>query len=155
MEKVRPWCGQPSDRGRLKNRTDSTVTTTSTFIIPTAPPTTKTSFFPSDRPTTNVVTGHTATVSSRFFGTAHTDHTDDTDDTDDSEESDQSRSGNQEQPSDSDNDMEMRTANIYPQNFRGVVSENADVWLKQFVNCCDDDRATALFRVLLIECAAV
>ena len=20
MEKVRPWCGQPSDRGRLKNR---------------------------------------------------------------------------------------------------------------------------------------
>ena len=21
MEKVRPWCGQPSDRGRLKNRT--------------------------------------------------------------------------------------------------------------------------------------
>ena len=22
MEKVRPWCGQPSDRGRLKNRTD-------------------------------------------------------------------------------------------------------------------------------------
>ena len=23
MEKVRPWCGQPSDRGRLKNRTDN------------------------------------------------------------------------------------------------------------------------------------
>jgi len=23
MEKVRPWCGQPSDRGRLKNRTDA------------------------------------------------------------------------------------------------------------------------------------
>ena len=21
MEKVRPWCGRPSDRGRLKNRT--------------------------------------------------------------------------------------------------------------------------------------
>ena len=21
MEKVRPWCGQPSDRGRLRNRT--------------------------------------------------------------------------------------------------------------------------------------
>jgi len=21
MEKVRPWCGHPSDRGRLKNRT--------------------------------------------------------------------------------------------------------------------------------------
>jgi len=24
MEKVRPWCGQPSDRGRLKNRTEHT-----------------------------------------------------------------------------------------------------------------------------------
>jgi len=23
MEKVRPWCGQPSDRGRLRNRTES------------------------------------------------------------------------------------------------------------------------------------
>ena len=22
MEKVRPWCGRPSDRGRLKNRTE-------------------------------------------------------------------------------------------------------------------------------------
>jgi len=22
VEKVRPWCGQPSDRGRLKNRTE-------------------------------------------------------------------------------------------------------------------------------------
>jgi len=22
MEKVRPWCGQPSDRGRLMNRTE-------------------------------------------------------------------------------------------------------------------------------------
>jgi len=22
MEKVRPWCGQPSDRGRLKSRTE-------------------------------------------------------------------------------------------------------------------------------------
>jgi len=25
MEKVRPWCGQPSDRGRLKIRSDSAV----------------------------------------------------------------------------------------------------------------------------------
>ena len=25
MEKVRPWCGQPSDRGRLKNRTEMFV----------------------------------------------------------------------------------------------------------------------------------
>jgi len=23
MEKVRPWCGQPSDRTRLKNRTEN------------------------------------------------------------------------------------------------------------------------------------
>ena len=26
MEKVRPWCGQPSDRGRLKNRTEQNST---------------------------------------------------------------------------------------------------------------------------------
>jgi len=56
--------------------------------------------------------------------------------------------------------METRTANIYPQNFRGVVSESVDAWLRQFVNYCeykgyDDDRAKALFRVLLVECAAV
>ena len=25
MEKVRPWCSQPSNRGRLKNRTDVTL----------------------------------------------------------------------------------------------------------------------------------
>ena len=29
MEKVRPWCGQPSDRGRLKNRTEQNVQTLS------------------------------------------------------------------------------------------------------------------------------
>jgi len=27
MEKVRPWCGQPSDRGRLKNRTELNIAT--------------------------------------------------------------------------------------------------------------------------------
>ena len=27
MEKVRPWCGQPSDRGRLKNKTESLLHT--------------------------------------------------------------------------------------------------------------------------------
>jgi len=27
MEKVCPWCGQPSDRGRLKNRTTGSATT--------------------------------------------------------------------------------------------------------------------------------
>ena len=26
MEKVRPWCGQPSDRGRLRNRTEQNRT---------------------------------------------------------------------------------------------------------------------------------
>ena len=56
--------------------------------------------------------------------------------------------------------METRTANIYPQNFRGVVSESADAWLRQFLNYCaykgyDDHRTKALFRVLLVECAAV
>ena len=25
MEKVRPWCGQPSDRGRLKNGTERNI----------------------------------------------------------------------------------------------------------------------------------
>ena len=25
MEKVRPWCGQPSDRGRLKNTTEQNI----------------------------------------------------------------------------------------------------------------------------------
>jgi len=25
MEKVRPWCGQPSDRGRLKNRISQVI----------------------------------------------------------------------------------------------------------------------------------
>jgi len=25
MEKVRPWCGQPSDRGRLMNRTEQNL----------------------------------------------------------------------------------------------------------------------------------
>jgi len=25
MEKVRQWCGQPSDRGRLRNRTDDGI----------------------------------------------------------------------------------------------------------------------------------
>ena len=29
MEKVRPWCGQPSDRRRLKNRTEQGSTETS------------------------------------------------------------------------------------------------------------------------------
>jgi len=32
MEKVRPWCGQPSDRGRLRNRTEH-ETGTARFTI--------------------------------------------------------------------------------------------------------------------------
>ena len=38
MEKVRPWYGQPSDRGRLKNRTEqphvTVVTITTLFNAP-------------------------------------------------------------------------------------------------------------------------
>ena len=39
-------------------------------------------------------------------------------------------------------------------------SESADAWLRQFLNYCaykgyDDDKTKALFRVLLVECAAV
>ena len=34
MEKVRPWCGQPSDRGWLKNRTGTYDTHTHTFNGP-------------------------------------------------------------------------------------------------------------------------
>jgi len=33
MEKVRPWCGQPSDRGRLKNRTERVFFSQITLII--------------------------------------------------------------------------------------------------------------------------
>ena len=83
---------------------------------------------------TNVVTGPTATVPSIFFGTTHTDHIDHTDHTDDPDELDQSGLDNQEQSSDSDDDMETRTANFYTQNFRGVVCESADAWLRQFLN---------------------
>jgi len=65
-----------------------------------------------------------------------------------------------EQQLDSDDDMESAVTNIYPSNFRGVASENADAWLRRLINYCvykgyDDDRAKALFRVLLTECAAV
>ena len=36
MEKVRPWCGQPSDRGRLKNRTVvTTVVVTAVCCVQT------------------------------------------------------------------------------------------------------------------------
>ena len=33
MEKVRPWCGQPSDRGRLKNRTEQKLTILANFLV--------------------------------------------------------------------------------------------------------------------------
>ena len=33
MEKVRPWCGQPSDRGRLKNRTELPLPTAHPAIV--------------------------------------------------------------------------------------------------------------------------
>ena len=34
MEKVRPWCGQPSDRGRLRNRTEPYRPVSATFARP-------------------------------------------------------------------------------------------------------------------------
>jgi len=34
MEKVHPWCGQPSDRGRLKNRTEQNRAHTHTHTHP-------------------------------------------------------------------------------------------------------------------------
>ena len=33
MEKVRHWCGQPSDRGRLKNRTEQNRLITSVMPV--------------------------------------------------------------------------------------------------------------------------
>ena len=33
MEKVRPWCGQPSDRGRLRNRTLNVILKFSILIL--------------------------------------------------------------------------------------------------------------------------
>ena len=33
MEKVRPWCGQPSDRGRQKNRTEQNRTLPPDYIF--------------------------------------------------------------------------------------------------------------------------
>ena len=33
MEKVRPWCGQPSDRGRLKNRTELAKNTSLVAVV--------------------------------------------------------------------------------------------------------------------------
>ena len=33
MEKVRPWCGQPSDRGQLRNRTEQIMTIISTHLL--------------------------------------------------------------------------------------------------------------------------
>jgi len=66
----------------------------------------------------------------------------------------------EDQQLDSDDEMETRMANVYPLNFLGVVSENADAWLKQLINYCeykayDGDKTKALFKVLLTECAAV
>ena len=35
MEKVRPWCGQPSDRGRLRNRTECGIMPNMMAALPT------------------------------------------------------------------------------------------------------------------------
>jgi len=38
MEKVRPWCGQPSDRGRLRNRTEQNLLCENTSITSSTKP---------------------------------------------------------------------------------------------------------------------
>ena len=51
-------------------------------------------------------------------------------------------------------------ADLAPLKFRGVVSENAEAWIRQFKNYCEyrdynDDKSKRLFKVLLIDSAAV
>jgi len=64
--------------------------------------------------------------------------------------------------SDQDSDSEMETGHnsIYPPNFKGTTSEDAEAWLRHFKNYCaykdfTDDKIRALFRVMLVDSAAV
>ena len=59
-----------------------------------------------------------------------------------------------------DNESDSEMTEINPPRFRGTTSENAEIWLRQFNNYClyktyDEDKARALFRVLLTDSAAV
>ena len=52
------------------------------------------------------------------------------------------------------------SSTIYPPNFKGTTAEDAEAWLRHFKNYCAykqyaDDKAKALFRVVLIDSAAV
>ena len=63
--------------------------------------------------------------------------------------------------SDSESEMESGSSStIYPPNFKGTTAEDAETWLRHFKNYCaykqyTDDKAKALFRVVLIDSAAV
>ena len=62
--------------------------------------------------------------------------------------------------SDSDTEMDVDNSTVSPQNFKGMTTENATDWLRHFENFCaykgyDEARIKALFRVMLIESAAV
>jgi len=55
---------------------------------------------------------------------------------------------------------ESQTNNLLPQNFRGLITENAKDWIWQFENYCQykeysDSKKMALFKVLLVHSAAV
>ena len=115
---------------------DATVTTVSTSLTPTAPPSSIS--IPSSGAIVSTDTTHA-------YGTHelghHSDH-------------------ELGQASDTDDEMETTAANINPTNFRGTVSENANTWLRYFTKYCvykgyDDERSKALFKVLLTESAAV
>ena len=56
--------------------------------------------------------------------------------------------------------MESGQNSIYPPNFRGTTSEDAEAWLRHFNNYCTykefgNDKIRALFRVMLTDTAAV
>jgi len=61
---------------------------------------------------------------------------------------------------DYDSEMETGHNSIYPPNFKGTTSEDAEAWLRHFKNYCayrefTDDKTKALFRVMLVDSAAV
>ena len=61
---------------------------------------------------------------------------------------------------DYDSEMETGHNSIYPPNFKGTTCEDAEAWLRHFNNYCayrafTDDKTKALFRVMLVDSAAV
>ena len=55
--------------------------------------------------------------------------------------------------------MEAGPSGISPPNFKGMATENAEVWLRHFGNYCtykgyDEARTKALFKVMLVDTAA-